>query len=124
MRDAIRGGERVALDAVRASSAGHAFLSVSKQGVAGIVETTGNRDCHVVLPPTDVGSAVSAECAALAALDLPTRVMINCGTPASDDSQATQARAVQDVADQVRGRTHTRARARTRTRAHTCTHTQ
>ena len=51
VRDAIRGGERVAMDAVRASGAPHAFLSVSKQGVAGIVETTGNRDCHVVLPP-------------------------------------------------------------------------
>ena len=43
--------DRVAVDAVRASAAPHAFLSVSKQGVAGIVETTGNRDCHVVLPP-------------------------------------------------------------------------
>ena len=54
MRDAIRGGERVALDAVRASGAPHAFLSVSKQGVAGIVETTGNRDCHVILPAEKV----------------------------------------------------------------------
>ena len=50
VRDEIRGGERVALDAVRASGAPHAFLSVSKQGVAGIVETTGNRDCHVCAP--------------------------------------------------------------------------
>ena len=35
------------VDAVKIAGAPHAFLSVTKQGVAGIVETTGNWDCHV-----------------------------------------------------------------------------
>ena len=77
MRDSIRGGERVALDAVRASGAPHAFLSVSKQGVAGIVETTGNKDCHVVLPAESLHS-LNEECSALTTLELPSRVMVKC----------------------------------------------
>ena len=48
-RNASSGDTKVAIDAVRESAQPHAFLSVSKQGLAGIVETGGNRDCHVVL---------------------------------------------------------------------------
>ena len=72
--------ERIAVDAVRASSAPHAFLSVSKQGVAGIVETTGNRDCHVVMPPGDAGVARAVK--QLDALELPARVMLSCRSAA------------------------------------------
>ena len=73
--------ERVAVDAVRASAAAHAFLSVSKQGVAGIVETTGNCDCHVVLPPSALlETAVDRECGALRGLSLPTKVILGLGS--------------------------------------------
>lgn len=69
---------RLAVDAVRASAAPHAFLSVSKQGVAGIVETTGNRDCHAVLPAT--GDAEEQKmCESLKKMELPPRVTVNCG---------------------------------------------
>jgi len=105
-RDDIRGGEGVALDAVRASGAPHAFLSVSKQGVAGIVETTGNRDCHVVLPADAVG-ALAAESANLAASELPARVMLKCASPEGTPySQAAQLAAVSKVADAVSQGSH------------------
>ena len=39
----------VAIDALRAASAAHNFLSVTKQGLSAIVETTGNDCCHVIL---------------------------------------------------------------------------
>ena len=101
VRDAIRGGERVALDAARASGAPHAFLSVSKQGVAGIVETTGNSDCHVVLPSEKLDT-LSGECTALSALKLPARVMVKCATPdGAAYSQADHLKAVSDVAAKV-----------------------
>jgi 3-deoxy-7-phosphoheptulonate synthase len=100
----------LAVDAVRESGAAHAFLSVSKQGVAGIVETTGNRDCHVVLPPgKDARGEVAKEVAALRERELPTRVMVNCsaanggggggGGPGS--TQAEQLKTVGDVAELV-----------------------
>jgi len=107
IRDAILGssGERVALDAVRASASPHAFLSVSKQGVAGIVETTGNRDCHVVLPADGLEKELRAECDGLRALELPARVMVSCNAPASAGSvsacQQSQKGAVADVAARV-----------------------
>jgi 3-deoxy-7-phosphoheptulonate synthase len=104
VRDAIRNKEMVALDAVRASGAPHAFLSVSKQGVAGIVETTGNKDCHVVLPPNEVGTKLPAESAALAAAELPTKVMVHCKVGAGEArAQTAQMAAVQDVAELVAG---------------------
>lgn len=101
VRDAIRKGERVALDAVRASGAPHAFLSCSKQGVAGIVETTGNSDCHVVLPAEHL-STLAGECEALGGLQLPARVMVRCNAPPSAPySQGAHVEAARGVASLV-----------------------
>jgi 3-deoxy-7-phosphoheptulonate synthase len=43
------GTVQIAIDAVRSSAHPHHFLSVTKQGVAAIVATQGNPDCHVIL---------------------------------------------------------------------------
>lgn len=40
---------KVAIDAIGAASASHHFLSVTKYGHSAIVETTGNKDCHIIL---------------------------------------------------------------------------
>lgn len=93
-----------AADAVRASSAAHAFLSVSKQGVAGICETTGNRDCHVVLPAT-VASTDDEEraCGALASMELPSRVIVDCSTLAGCPTPSEMAAAAASAASRVSG---------------------
>ncbi len=43
------GGVQIAIDAVRAAAHPHSFLGVTEQGLAGIVATRGNADCHVIL---------------------------------------------------------------------------
>jgi 3-deoxy-7-phosphoheptulonate synthase len=43
------GGIQIAIDAVRAASHPHHFLGVTEQGLAGIVSTRGNPDCHIIL---------------------------------------------------------------------------
>ena len=43
------GGVQIAIDAIRAAAHPHRFLGVTEQGLAGIVATTGNPDCHVIL---------------------------------------------------------------------------
>ena len=43
------GGVQIAIDAVRAAAHPHSFLGVTEQGLAGIVTTRGNPDCHVIL---------------------------------------------------------------------------
>ena len=43
------GSVKVAVDALRAAAAPHAFMGMTKTGQAAIFETTGNEDCHVIL---------------------------------------------------------------------------
>ena len=43
------GGIQMAIDAVRAAAHPHVFLGVTEQGLAGIVLTRGNPDCHIIL---------------------------------------------------------------------------
>ena len=43
------GGVKVAVDAVLAARAAHAFMGMTKLGQSAIFETRGNDDCHVIL---------------------------------------------------------------------------
>ncbi|KAL1519203.1 hypothetical protein AB1Y20_003463 [Prymnesium parvum] len=103
---AAAGSSYLAVDAVRASAAPHAFLSVSKQGVAGIVETTGNRDCHAVLPATGEAEE-QAVCETLQKLELPPRVVIDCGSAKGRADPEAQAQSAAEVAGRIaKGSTH------------------
>jgi 3-deoxy-7-phosphoheptulonate synthase len=73
----------VAVDAIGAARHPHHFLSVTKQGIAAIVGTRGNADCHVILRGSrdapnylehDVGHAAQL----LRAAGLGERVMVDC----------------------------------------------
>jgi 3-deoxy-7-phosphoheptulonate synthase len=70
------------MDAIRAAGHPHCFFGVTEQGLAGIVETRGNRDCHVILrggraAPNYAEDAVAAALTLLRGVDLPERVMID-----------------------------------------------
>ena len=75
------GNIRIAIDAIQAAARPHHFLSVHKNGQVAIVETRGNKDCHVILrggkaPNYDAGS-VKAACEELAKSKLECRLMID-----------------------------------------------
>jgi 3-deoxy-7-phosphoheptulonate synthase len=77
------GNIEIAIDAVRAASHPHHFLSVTKQGIAAIVATKGNAGCHVVLRGAKQVSNFDAESVAatvkqLEKAQLVGRVMIDC----------------------------------------------
>jgi 3-deoxy-7-phosphoheptulonate synthase len=77
------GTVQVAIDAVRSAAHPHQFLSVTKQGVAAIVATSGNPDCHVILRGGTSGPNFSAAHVDRAAADLEAagaapRLMIDC----------------------------------------------
>jgi len=100
------GDSSAAIEAVNASAGPHAFLSVSKQGVAGIVETSGNRDCHVVLHggttgPNHSEEAVRGVCDSLAALQMPARVMVDCGSYNARQSPSVQAEVAEGMAARI-----------------------
>jgi 3-deoxy-7-phosphoheptulonate synthase len=76
------GGIQVALDAIEAAKGQHSFLSVTKDGVAAIVNTKGNDTCHVILRGGKAGTnfdAASIKTATdqLAARGLPASVMVD-----------------------------------------------
>ena len=43
------GSVSVAIDAMQSASHPHCFMGINSQGMASIVKTSGNQDCHVIL---------------------------------------------------------------------------
>ncbi|MFP6600854.1 MAG: 3-deoxy-7-phosphoheptulonate synthase [Deltaproteobacteria bacterium] len=100
------GNTKVAIDAIGVARNAHHFLSVTKQGMSAIVETTGNRQCHAILRgsqegPNHDGANVDALSAELEAAGLPPRVMIDCSHGNSRKDPARQPAVLRDVAGQV-----------------------
>lgn len=54
-KNSTTGSLQVAIDAVISASCPHCFLSVTKQGVSAIVNTTGNKTCHLILRGSSSG---------------------------------------------------------------------
>jgi 3-deoxy-7-phosphoheptulonate synthase len=48
-KNGTEGAIQIAIDAVRAAAHPHRFIGVTEQGLAGIVATRGNPDCHIIL---------------------------------------------------------------------------
>ena len=75
------GSVQVAADAVLAARAPHAFMGMTKMGMAAIFETCGNADCHVILRggklPNFETAQVAAACDTLRSAGLREQVMID-----------------------------------------------
>ena len=100
------GGVQIAIDAVRAAAHPHRFIGVTEQGLAGIVSTTGNSDCHVILRGGATGPNYDAihvqkTLAALRDAGLPPRLMIDASHGNSDKDYRRQPVVVHEVAAQV-----------------------
>jgi 3-deoxy-7-phosphoheptulonate synthase len=100
------GAVQTAIDAVRSAAHPHQFLSVTKQGVAAIVATGGNPDCHVILRGGTSGPNYSAAHVAQAAADLThagvaARLMVDCSHANSRKDPERQAAVLRDLAAQV-----------------------
>jgi len=101
------GNIRIATDAIQAAARGHHFLSVHKNGQVAIVQTNGNKDCHVILrggktPNYDTAS-VTAACKELEASKLPATLMVDCSHSNSSKQHEKQVDVARDIAGQVAG---------------------
>lgn len=100
------GGVRIAVDAVRAAAYPHSFLGVANQGLAAILTTSGNPDCHVILrggrggPNYDAESVANA-LAVLRDADLPPRVMVDASHANSGKDHRRQPLVARDLAAQI-----------------------
>jgi 3-deoxy-7-phosphoheptulonate synthase len=100
------GGIQIAVDACRAAAHPHCFLGVTEQGLAGIVATRGNADCHVILRGGQSGpnyDAISVQktLAAMRDAGLPPRVMIDTSHGNSEKDYRRQPVVAREVATQV-----------------------
>ena len=101
------GNIRIAVDAIKASSAQHHFLSVTKGGHSAIFSTAGNEDCHIILrggkTPNFDAASVNAACEELAKSGLAPRVMIDFSHANSSKQYQKQLDVATDVATQLAG---------------------
>jgi 3-deoxy-7-phosphoheptulonate synthase len=99
------GNMKIAIDAIQAASRPHHFLSVHKNGQVAIVETKGNKDCHVILrggkAPNYDAASVAAACAEIEAAKLPCRLMIDASHANSSKQHQRQIDVMRDVGAQM-----------------------
>jgi len=99
------GNIKIATDAIQAAARPHHFLSVHKNGQVAIVETKGNKDCHVILrggkAPNYDAASVAAACADLTAAKLDARLMVDCSHANSSKKHERQVEVARDIAAQM-----------------------
>jgi 3-deoxy-7-phosphoheptulonate synthase len=100
------GNIRIAIDAITAAARPHHFLSVHKNGQVAIVETRGNKDCHVILrggkAPNYDAASIAAACAEIEAARLPCTLMVDCSHANSSKDHRRQIDVARDIAGQLR----------------------
>ena len=102
------GNVRIAVDAIKAASQPHHFLSVTKGGHSAIVSTLGNEDCHIILrggskAPNYDAASVEAASQTLEKNKLSQRVMIDASHANSNKDYTRQPEVLADVAGQIAG---------------------
>jgi 3-deoxy-7-phosphoheptulonate synthase len=105
-KNGTAGNVQIAVAAIRSAANPHHFLSVTKQGVAAIIQTEGNPDCHVILRggsngPNYGADAVAAVVATLEKSGLGGRLIVDCSHANSNKDHTVQPQVVGDVAGQI-----------------------
>jgi 3-deoxy-7-phosphoheptulonate synthase len=100
------GDIQVAVDAVRAAAAPHAFAGIDDVGSPAILYTTGNPDGHVILrggrgAPNHDAEGVAAALMLLRDAELPERVVVDASHDNSNKDPGMQLVAASQIADQI-----------------------
>ena len=100
------GNIRIAIDAIQAAARPHHFLSVHKNGQVAIVETRGNKDCHVILrggkEPNYDATHVAAACKEIEVAKLDCTLLVDCSHANSSKQHERQVDVARDVAAQMK----------------------
>jgi len=99
------GNIKIATDAIQAAARPHHFLSVHKNGQVAIVQTKGNKDCHVILrggkAPNYDAASVAAACKEIEAAKLDCKLMIDASHANSSKQHQRQIEVMKDVGAQL-----------------------
>ena len=107
-KNATNGSVSVAIDAIHVASQSHTFPSISLDGRAIVVTTTGNPDAHLVLRGANGGpnydeASVAGAAKALTDSGLTARLLVDCSHGNSSKDYRRQPEVAADVARQVAG---------------------
>lgn len=105
-KNGTAGSIDIAANAIISAAAQHCFLGVTKQGVAAIITTNGNKDCHVILRGSSSGPNYSAEHVKntkemLKKAKVTTKIMVDCSHDNAQKNHANQPSVARAVAEQV-----------------------
>jgi len=105
-KNATNGSVQVAIDAIHVAAQAHRFPSISLEGRAIVVATTGNPDAHLVLRGANTGpnydaASVARAAQALKDADLPARLLIDCSHGNSAKDYRRQPEVAADIAHQL-----------------------
>jgi len=105
-KNGTNGDVQIAIDAIRAAMHPHSFFGVTDQGLAGIVATRGNQDCHVILRGGRDATNYDAESVkrvlqTLREHGLPQRLIVDASHGNSSRDYRRQPDVIRDVANQI-----------------------
>ncbi len=100
------GSVQVAIDAIGAAQHPHHFLGVTKSGNAAIVETKGNRSCHLILRGSKQGpnydeESIKQAAETMRAANVNSRIMIDSSHGNSEKNHLKQPLVVADICRQI-----------------------
>ena len=99
------GNIKIATDAIQAAARGHHFLSVHKNGQVAIVQTQGNKDCHVILrggkAPNYDKASVDAACKELETAQINSSLMVDFSHANSNKQHERQVEVAREIARQI-----------------------
>lgn len=100
------GNTRIAIDAIRASRAGHMFLSPDKNGQMTIFQASGNPYGHIIMRggkiPNYHATDISAACDSLREFDLPEHLVIDFSHGNCQKQHRRQLEVAENVCQQIR----------------------
>lgn len=106
IKNGTDGDVQVAVDGVRAAAASHVFMGITPDGLAALVSTSGNPDCHVILRggatgPNHGPGPVAAALDAMRAAGLPERLVVDASHGNSGKDHVRQAAVARDLAGRI-----------------------
>nr|WP_091617921.1 3-deoxy-7-phosphoheptulonate synthase [Amycolatopsis saalfeldensis] len=106
IKNSTEGDIQVAVDATRAAAASHVFPGITIDGLAALLTTSGNPDCHVILRGSSAGpnydpASVTETLGRLEKSGLPERVIIDASHGNSRKDHVRQGEVVTELAARI-----------------------
>jgi 3-deoxy-7-phosphoheptulonate synthase len=108
IKNGTDGDVQVAVDGVGAAAAGHVFMGINPDGLAALISTSGNPDCHVVLRggaagPNYTATSVESALGRMRKAGQQARVVIDASHGNSGKDHVRQARVAAEIAERIGG---------------------